>query len=58
MFYSRVEWVEIIEPKTKEHMYANLTTGECVWDPPEVNSVLKFAYFRISAGGDFLPNYF
>ncbi|XP_065079241.1 uncharacterized protein RhoGAP93B isoform X2 [Ochlerotatus camptorhynchus] len=32
---SRVEWVEIIEPRTKEHMYANLTTGECVWDPPE-----------------------
>lgn len=32
----RVEWVEIIEPKTGEHMYANLTTGECVWDPPEV----------------------
>ncbi|XP_058129012.1 hornerin isoform X2 [Anopheles coustani] len=31
----RVEWVEIIEPRTKEHMYANLTTGECVWDPPE-----------------------
>ncbi|KAF5281123.1 hypothetical protein FQR65_LT02989 [Abscondita terminalis] len=31
----RVEWVEIIEPKTREHMYANLTTGECVWDPPE-----------------------
>ncbi|XP_017057125.1 hornerin isoform X1 [Drosophila ficusphila] len=32
---SRIEWVEIIEPRTKEHMYANLTTGECVWDPPE-----------------------
>ncbi|XP_066904211.1 rho GTPase-activating protein 39 isoform X1 [Halyomorpha halys] len=30
----KVEWVEIIEPKTKEHMYANLATGECVWDPP------------------------
>lgn len=30
----KVEWVEIIEPRTKEHMYANLTTGECVWDPP------------------------
>ncbi|XP_019635329.1 PREDICTED: LOW QUALITY PROTEIN: rho GTPase-activating protein 39-like [Branchiostoma belcheri] len=30
----RVEWVEIIEPRTKEHMYANLITGECVWDPP------------------------
>lgn len=41
MFYSRVEWVEIIEPKTKEHMYANLTTGECVWDPPEVMSSLE-----------------
>ncbi|KOB76034.1 Rho GTPase-activating protein 39 [Operophtera brumata] len=35
MSTERVEWVEIIEPKTKEHMYANLTTGECVWDPPE-----------------------
>ncbi|XP_036322828.1 major facilitator superfamily domain-containing protein 10-like [Rhagoletis pomonella] len=31
----KIEWVEIIEPRTKEHMYANLTTGECVWDPPE-----------------------
>ncbi|XP_012271050.1 uncharacterized protein LOC105694708 [Orussus abietinus] len=31
---SKMEWVEIIEPRTKEHMYANLTTGECVWDPP------------------------
>ena len=31
---SKVEWVEIIEPRTKEHMFANLTTGECVWDPP------------------------
>lgn len=30
----RVEWVEIIEPRTKEPMYANLTTGECVWDAP------------------------
>jgi len=28
------EWVEIIEPRTKEHMFANLATGECVWDPP------------------------
>uniref|UniRef100_S4RIL2 Rho GTPase activating protein 39 n=1 Tax=Petromyzon marinus TaxID=7757 RepID=S4RIL2_PETMA len=28
------EWVEIIEPRTREHMYANLVTGECVWDPP------------------------
>eukprot|EP00090_Calanus_glacialis_P003765 TRINITY_DN12798_c0_g1_i1.p1 TRINITY_DN12798_c0_g1~~TRINITY_DN12798_c0_g1_i1.p1 ORF type:complete len:1185 (-),score=141.46 TRINITY_DN12798_c0_g1_i1:1321-4875(-) len=31
---STAEWVEIIEPRTKEHMFANLTTGECVWDPP------------------------
>lgn len=33
--WCRIEWVEIIEPRTREHMYANLTTGECVWDPPE-----------------------
>lgn len=30
----RLDWVEIIEPRTKERMYANLITGECVWEPP------------------------
>lgn len=40
-FNSRIEWVEIIEPRTREHMYANLTTGECVWDPPEVSAWKK-----------------
>ncbi|CAF1179372.1 unnamed protein product, partial [Didymodactylos carnosus] len=29
-----LEWVEIIEPKSKDRMYANLITGECVWQPP------------------------
>eukprot|EP00118_Oscarella_pearsei_P012444 m.91897 g.91897 ORF g.91897 m.91897 type:complete len:718 (+) comp36709_c0_seq23:192-2345(+) len=29
------EWVEIIEPASREHMFANLKTGEVVWDPPE-----------------------
>ncbi|XP_030626810.1 rho GTPase-activating protein 39 [Chanos chanos] len=29
-----LEWVEIIEPRTRERMYANLLTGECVWDAP------------------------
>lgn len=33
--------MEIIEPRTKEHMYANLTTGECVWDPPADVQVKK-----------------
>ena len=31
---SITEWVEIIEPRTQDHMFANLTTGECVWEPP------------------------
>uniref|UniRef100_H0X878 Rho GTPase-activating protein 39 n=2 Tax=Otolemur garnettii TaxID=30611 RepID=H0X878_OTOGA len=31
---TRLEWVEIIEPRTRERMYANLVTGECVWDAP------------------------
>ena len=35
------EWVEIIEPRTQEHMFANLTTGECVWDPPDGVPVKK-----------------
>ncbi|XP_060692489.1 rho GTPase-activating protein 39 isoform X2 [Hemiscyllium ocellatum] len=29
------DWVEIIEPRTREHMYVNLVTGECGWDPPQ-----------------------
>uniref|UniRef100_A0A0N5AGR4 Rho GTPase-activating protein 39 n=1 Tax=Syphacia muris TaxID=451379 RepID=A0A0N5AGR4_9BILA len=29
-----VEWVEIVEPQTKQQMYANLRTGECAWEPP------------------------
>uniref|UniRef100_A0A1I8A562 Rho-GAP domain-containing protein n=1 Tax=Steinernema glaseri TaxID=37863 RepID=A0A1I8A562_9BILA len=28
------EWVEIEEPRTKDRMFANLTTGECAWEPP------------------------
>jgi len=30
----RLEWVQIIEPKSKDIMYANLVTGECVWEAP------------------------
>lgn len=33
---NRLEWVEIIEPRTKDLCYANLTTGEFVWDAPKV----------------------
>lgn len=32
-----MEWVEIIEPKTKDVMFANLQTGEVVWEEPEVS---------------------
>lgn len=35
------QWVEIIEPKSKEKMYANLQTGSCVWDAPEVSKNQK-----------------
>ena len=31
----RFEWVEIIEPSRQEHMFANLTTGQCLWEPPD-----------------------
>lgn len=41
---SPTQWVEIIEPKSKEKMYANLQTGSCVWDAPEVNKL----YFNSS----------
>lgn len=41
MNQAAAEWVEIIEPRTKEHMFANLATGECVWDPPAGVKVKK-----------------
>ncbi|XP_061114844.1 rho GTPase-activating protein 39-like isoform X1 [Conger conger] len=28
------DWVEILEPRSRERMYVNLVTGECGWDPP------------------------
>ncbi|XP_057298183.1 rho GTPase-activating protein 39-like [Hydractinia symbiolongicarpus] len=31
----RFEWVEIIEPSRQEHMFANLKTGQCLWEPPD-----------------------
>ncbi|XP_026161829.1 rho GTPase-activating protein 39 isoform X2 [Mastacembelus armatus] len=33
------DWVEIVEPRSHERMYVNLTTGECGWDPPRGSSV-------------------
>ena len=30
----RAEWVEIIEPRTGDPMYANLKSGQCLWEPP------------------------
>ncbi|KAM9859750.1 rho GTPase-activating protein 39 isoform 2-T2 [Aulostomus maculatus] len=33
------DWVEILEPRSRERMYVNLTTGECGWDPPQGASV-------------------
>ncbi|XP_006639579.2 rho GTPase-activating protein 39 isoform X1 [Lepisosteus oculatus] len=28
------DWVEILEPRSRERMYVNLVTGECGWEPP------------------------
>eukprot|EP00035_Acanthoeca_spectabilis_P039608 m.63704 g.63704 ORF g.63704 m.63704 type:complete len:544 (-) comp9675_c0_seq1:163-1794(-) len=28
------EWVEILEPESKKKMYANVISGDCLWDPP------------------------
>lgn len=48
----RIEWVEIVEPRSREHMYANLTTGECVWEPPPgvpvYVAMIWYAFFPLS----------
>ncbi|XP_051933170.1 rho GTPase-activating protein 39 isoform X2 [Hippocampus zosterae] len=28
------DWVEILEPRSRERMYVNLASGECGWNPP------------------------
>ena len=33
-----IQWVEIIEPKTQQRMFANMVTGECLWDAPLDNA--------------------
>lgn len=35
------EWVEIVEPKSKTKIYANLDSGFCAKNPPEGVSILK-----------------
>ncbi|GFR02080.1 rho GTPase-activating protein 39 [Trichonephila clavata] len=34
MDVKKIEWFEILEPCTKEEIYVNMYTGECVWYPP------------------------
>ncbi|XP_051515272.1 rho GTPase-activating protein 39-like [Myxocyprinus asiaticus] len=34
MAETRSDWVEIVEPRSRERMYVNLLTGECGWEPP------------------------
>ncbi|KAF2366059.1 MyTH4 domain [Trinorchestia longiramus] len=38
----QLEWVEIIEPTSRNIMYANLTTGQCVWELPSSVPYKKF----------------
>ncbi|KAI1890848.1 hypothetical protein AGOR_G00157830 [Albula goreensis] len=34
MSESSSDWVEILEPRSRERMYVNLSSGECGWAPP------------------------
>ncbi|XP_051967380.1 rho GTPase-activating protein 39-like [Xyrauchen texanus] len=36
------DWVEILEPRSNERMYVNLSTGECGWEPP-INAPIRQA---------------
>jgi len=31
----RYDWVQIVEPLSRDFIYINLVTGECLWDPPK-----------------------
>jgi len=30
----KYEWVEVLEPETQRKMYANIITGDCLWEAP------------------------
>jgi hypothetical protein len=45
LFFCSFEWVEMIEPQTRERMYANVVTGECVWQPPP--GVRMYVFFPL-----------
>ncbi|VDO87609.1 unnamed protein product [Heligmosomoides polygyrus] len=36
-----VEWVEIVEPQTNQHMYVNLISGQYSWETPPDASVKR-----------------
>ena len=38
-FLYRVDWVEIREPGSGDLMYANIKTGECLWEAPKTAKV-------------------
>ncbi|KAI1280339.1 Rho GTPase-activating protein 39 [Halotydeus destructor] len=38
---TRIDWVEVIEPRSKELMFVNLVSGECCWDEPVGVSVKR-----------------
>ena len=37
--FFRVDWVEIREPRSGDLMYANIRTGECLWEAPTAAKV-------------------
>ena len=47
----RYDWVQIVEPLSRDYIYINLETGECLWDPPTDTDLYVLAYiysYRIS----------
>ncbi|CAL8074590.1 unnamed protein product [Calicophoron daubneyi] len=35
----KLEWVELLDPKSQRTMYVNLKSGECCWEPPQNQKV-------------------
>jgi hypothetical protein len=40
-----MDLVEIIQPLSKEKIFANIATGECFWDPPSGANVYEIFAF-------------
>ena len=64
VYVYRYDWVQIVEPLSRDFIYINLETGECLWDPPKDTGLyvallwLSILHSKHLPRGLIIPTYF